>query len=45
VDDYLGGAGSLERRLVGDALDRVARRIRNADSAQSVEQITALFEA
>ena len=45
VDDYLGGTGSLERRLVGDALDRIARRIRNADSAQSVEQITALFEA
>jgi len=44
VDDYLGAAGSLERRLVGDALDRIARRIRNADSAQSVEQITALFE-
>ncbi|SRR6266550_3477813 len=45
VDDYLGGTGSLERRLVGDALDRIARRIRNADSAQSVQQITALFEA
>jgi hypothetical protein len=44
VDDYLGGANSLERRLVADALDRLARRMRNADAAQSVDQITALFE-
>jgi hypothetical protein len=44
VDEYLGGAGSLERRLVSDTLDRVARRIRNADAARSVNQITALFE-
>lgn len=44
VDEYLGGAGSLDRRLVSDTLDRVARRIRNADTAQSVDQITSLFE-
>lgn len=44
IDEYLGAATSLERRLVGDALDRIARRIRNADAAQSVEQITALFD-
>ena len=44
VDEYLGPASSLERRLVGDALDRIARRIRNADAAQSVDQVTALFD-
>jgi len=44
VDAYLGRTGSLERRLLSDTLDRVARRIRNADAARSVDEVTALFE-
>lgn len=38
VDDYLGRAGSLERRLARDSLNRIARQMRNADGAQSVDQ-------
>jgi hypothetical protein len=44
VDDYLGREGSLERRIVSDAFARVARRMTNADVAQSVTQWTTLFE-
>jgi SMODS domain-containing protein len=44
VDAYLGAAGSLERRLMSDTLDRVARRIHNAGVARSVQQLTSLFE-
>lgn len=36
VDEYLGEPGSVRRQVVADALGRVARRIRNADGAQSV---------
>ena len=43
VDDYLGNAGSLERRIVGDALARVGRRMDNADGAQSVDQWAKIF--
>jgi hypothetical protein len=38
VDEYLGEANSLERRIVADALGRIARRIRNADGAGSLER-------
>lgn len=38
VDDYLGQTGSLQRRLVRDSLTRVARQVRNADGAQSIDQ-------
>lgn len=38
VDDYLGKSGSLARRIVADALDRIGRKMRNADGARSVEQ-------
>lgn len=38
VDDYLGSADSTQRRVVADALDRVARKIKNADGAQSPSQ-------
>jgi len=36
LDDYLGASDSAERRVTADAIDRVARTIRNADGAQSV---------
>ena len=37
VDEYLGPADSLQRRIVADALGRVARKIANADGAQSLD--------
>jgi hypothetical protein len=43
VDEYLGEANSLERRIVADALGRIARKIRNADGARSVERWKELF--
>jgi len=43
VDEYLGEPQSLPRRIVGDALDRIARRIRNADGASSLEGWKELF--
>jgi hypothetical protein len=36
VDDYLGTADSSDRRVTADAIDRIARSMRNADGAQSV---------
>lgn len=44
VDDHLGPANSLERLTIADSLDRIGRRLRNADGAQSVEQWRELFE-
>jgi len=44
VDEYLGASGSLQRQIVADALDRIARRIRNADGAKSVDQWRQLLE-
>ena len=38
VDDYLGNARSVERRLVSDSLGRLGRKIKNADGASSTEQ-------
>jgi hypothetical protein len=35
VDEYLGSENSLSRRIVGEGLARVARRILNADVAKS----------
>jgi hypothetical protein len=43
VDEYLGESNSLERRTVADALGRIARRIRNADGARSIESWKELF--
>jgi hypothetical protein len=43
VDEYLGEADSLERRIVADALGRIARKIRNADGARSLERWKELF--
>ena len=44
VDEYLGKANSLQRRIVADALGRIARKIRNADGARSLESWKGLFE-
>lgn len=38
TDEYLGPAKSMQREIVADAVDRIARRIRNADGAQSVDR-------
>jgi len=38
VDDYLGEAGSLRRKLVADSLSRIGRRMLNADRAHSETQ-------
>jgi hypothetical protein len=38
VDDYLGGGDDVRRKTVADALDRIARRIRNADGAKSLDR-------
>jgi hypothetical protein len=37
VDEYLGPADSLPRQIRADALGRIARRIKNADGATSVQ--------
>ena len=44
VDDYLGPAESLQRRIVADTMNRIGRRIRNADGAQSITDWEELFE-
>ena len=44
VDEYLGSEGSLQRRIVSDALGRLSRRIKNADGARSVAGWKELFE-
>lgn len=38
VDDYLGEANSLGRKIVADSLGRIGRKIKNADGAQSIDQ-------
>ena len=43
VDEYLGKENSLERSIVADALGRIARKIRNADGARSLERWKELF--
>jgi len=44
VDEYLGSAGSVQRRVVSDAFGRVARRMNNADVAGSEEPWKNLFD-
>ena len=44
VDEYLGDANSLQRRIVADSLGRIARRIRNADGARSIQAWKELLE-
>lgn len=43
VDEYLGSANSEHRRVVSHILGRVAKRMRNATVAGSIEQWQALF--
>jgi hypothetical protein len=38
ADEYLGPRGSVERRVVADALGRIARKIKNADGAADVNR-------
>lgn len=38
IDDHLGSSESAERLIVADAVDRIGRRLRNADGAQSIDQ-------
>ena len=44
VDDSLGAAETLERRVRADAFARVARRMRNADTANSIDGWRDLFD-
>ena len=44
VDEYLGTANSLERRIAADTLGRIGRKIRNADGAGSLNLWKELFE-
>ena len=44
VDEYLGAANSLRRRIIADSLGRIARRIRNADGARSIDGWKDLIE-
>ncbi len=37
VDEYLGAASSQERRVVSQALQRVQRKLQNADASKSVD--------
>lgn len=43
VDDHLGSRDSMERLVVADAVDRIGRRLRNADGAKDVDQWKRLF--
>lgn len=43
VDGYLGDAGSLQRRVVADACDRIGRRMHNADAAKDLTLWRQLF--
>ena len=38
VDEYLGASGSVKRRIASMAIERVSRRMRNADGMRSVDQ-------
>ncbi|MDD5677942.1 MAG: CBASS oligonucleotide cyclase [Kiritimatiellae bacterium] len=44
VDDYLGSARSLKRRIVADTIARIGRTIQNADAACSVNQWRDVLE-
>jgi len=43
VDEYLGDANSIRRRIVADALGRIGRIMKNADGARSVERWERMF--
>lgn len=38
VDDYLGAENSSDRNRISNSLDRINRRMKNANGAQSIEQ-------
>ena len=44
VDEYLGEANNLIRQTVSNTLDRIRRRIQNADGARDLERWKELFE-
>ena len=44
VDGYLGAENSLERQQASHILNRISKRIRNANAAQSQEQWQQLFD-
>jgi hypothetical protein len=44
VDEHLGANNSLERRIIADSMDRIARKMKNADGAKSLAQWKNLFE-
>ena len=44
VDEYLGPADSVQRRIVANTLDLIGRKIRNADGAASIQRWMELFE-
>jgi hypothetical protein len=43
VDEYLGSAGSLERRIVSVALGRIATKMKNANGMRSLSQWTSII--
>lgn len=43
VDDYLGKENSLERQITSNGLDRISRKIRNADQSASIETWKSLL--
>lgn len=44
VDSYLGSPDSIDRRVLSAALDRTARRMRNADRAESPSEWNKLLQ-
>ena len=38
VDEYMAGANSLQRKIASNALGRIARRMKNADGAGSIDR-------
>lgn len=44
VDDYLGEKNDSRRRLIATTLDRIGRRLRNADSVTSLDQWKKLLD-
>lgn len=43
VDEYLGPAQSVQRRVIADACDRISRRLKSADGAKDLAQWRQVF--
>lgn len=43
LDSYLGKSGSLQRKIVADSLNRISRKIDNADNANNLNGWKVLF--